>query len=62
MIDAFATSENMKLPLYMSPIPDQGAYAIDALSTPWAGLCLYNYVPSYENSIEGTQEISSRTV
>ncbi len=46
MIDAFDTSENTKLPLYMSPILDQGAYAIDALSTPWVGLCLYIFPPT----------------
>ena len=46
MIDAFATKENAKLPLFISPIPDHNAYAIDGLSFPWDNLSLYAYPPT----------------
>ncbi len=46
MIDAFATADNAKLPVYISPIPDEKAYSVDALSTPWTGLCLYLFPPT----------------
>ena len=46
MIDGFATAENTKLPIYISPIPDEKAYAVDALSTPWHNLSLYLFPPT----------------
>ena len=37
-VDLFATSLNKKLPLYVSPIPDPQAWAVDALNIPWENL------------------------
>ena len=34
-IDLFATRFNNKLPLFVSPVPDPLATAVDALSLPW---------------------------
>ncbi len=45
MIDMFATSVNAKLPLYVSPMLDPGAIAVDALSIPWTGH-LYMFPPA----------------
>ena len=45
MIDAFATSLNHQLPLYYSPVPDQQAVAVDAMSQDWQGLYLYAFPP-----------------
>ena len=42
-VDLFATLLNHKLPLYVSPIPDQNAWDIDALNINWAGLTAYAY-------------------
>ena len=44
-IDLFATKRNTKLPLYVSPVPDQDAWAEDALSISWKGLIAYAYPP-----------------
>ena len=44
-VDLFATHLNHKLPLYVSPIPDQKAWAIDALNINWMGLMAYAYPP-----------------
>ena len=44
-IDLFATYFNNQLPVYMSPMPDAQAYAIDALSTPWTGMWAYAFPP-----------------
>ena len=44
-IDLFATSFNKQLQVYMSPIPDPGALASDALSQSWEGLNAYAYPP-----------------
>ena len=46
MIDVFATADNAKLPLYISPIPDPAAYAVDSLSFSWNGLSVYAYPPT----------------
>ncbi len=46
IIDAFATAENKKLPVYFSPIPDPEAYAVDALSQDWTGLSMYAFPPT----------------
>ena len=46
MVDAFATRDNAKLPLFISPIPDPHAYAIDGLSFPWDNLSIYAYPPT----------------
>lgn len=45
MIDLFATSFNHRLPLYVSPVPDPEAWAVDALSFPWKGLSAYAFPP-----------------
>ena len=34
-VDLFATSLNTKFPLYVSPIPDPQAWAVDALNILW---------------------------
>ena len=45
-VDLFATHLNHKLPLYVSPIPDQKAWDIDALNINWTGLTAYAYPPT----------------
>ena len=40
-VDLFATCLNHKLPLYMSPVPDQNAWDIDAPNINWSGLTAY---------------------
>ena len=44
--DLFATLLNHKLPLYVSPVPDQNAWDIDALNIKWTGLTAYAYPPT----------------
>lgn len=47
LIDLFATRANAQLPVYVSPLPDQSAWRIDALSFPWDSLGLvYAYPPA----------------
>ena len=46
MIDLFATQFNHKLPLYVSPLPDPAAVAVDAISMPWNNLIGYAYPPT----------------
>ena len=45
-IDLFATRLNHKVPLYVSPVPDQHAWDIDALNINWLGLTAYAYPPT----------------
>ena len=45
-VDLFATSLNYKVPLYVSPVPDQHAWDIDALNINWSGLTAYAYTPT----------------
>ena len=45
-VDLFATCLNHKVPLYMSPVPDQNAWDIDALNINWSGLTAYAYPPT----------------
>ena len=45
-VDLFATHLNHQLPLYMSPVPDQNAWDIDALNINWLGLTAYVYPPT----------------
>ena len=45
-VDLFATSLNTKLPLYVSPIPDPQALAVDALNIPWENLVAYAFPPT----------------
>ena len=42
-VDLFATHVNHKLPLYVSPVPDQNAWDTDALNINWSGLTAYAY-------------------
>ena len=44
-IDLFATCLSKKLPLYVSPIPDEKALVIDAMSVNWNGMHAYAFPP-----------------
>ena len=44
-IDLFATRLNNRLPLYVSPVPDSKALAIDAMSMNWDGIHAYAFPP-----------------
>jgi ribonuclease HI len=46
MIDLFATKTNKKCLMYVSPVPDKEAMAIDALSMSFQGLVAYAYPPT----------------
>ena len=45
-VDLFASHLNHKIPLYVSPVPDQNAWDIDALNINWLGLTAYAYPPT----------------
>ena len=45
-IDLFTTRFNNKLPLFVSPVPDPLATAVDALSLPWEDLDAYAFPPA----------------
>ena len=45
-IDLFATRFNHKLPLFVSPVPDTLAVAVDALTLPWEDLDAYAFPPT----------------
>ena len=45
-IDLFATRFNNKLPLFVSPVPDPMATAVDALSLSWEDLEAYAFPPT----------------
>ena len=45
-VDLFATRFSHKLPLYVSPVPDNHASAIDALSMNWNFLHAYAFLPT----------------
>ena len=45
-VDLFATRLNHKMPLYVSPVPDQNAWNIDALNISWSSLVAYAYPPT----------------
>ena len=44
-VDLFTTRFNRKLPLFVSPVPDPLAWAIDALSLPWEDLDAFAFPP-----------------
>jgi ribonuclease HI len=46
MIDLFATRFNNKLPLFVSPVPDPKALAVDAMSMDWARRNCYAFPPT----------------
>ena len=43
VVDMFATVHNMHLPQFISPLPEPGALAIDALSQDWQGRSMYMF-------------------
>ena len=45
MVDMFATKMNNKPPLYVCPVPDPNAMAVDALNILWEALDGYAYCP-----------------
>jgi ribonuclease HI len=45
MVDLFATRFNHRLPVYVSPVPDPQAWAVDALAISWEGLEAYAFPP-----------------
>jgi hypothetical protein len=45
MVDLFATRHNHRLPLYVSPVLDPAAWAVDALSLDWSRLEAYAFPP-----------------
>ena len=45
MVDLFATRLNHRLPLYVSPVMDPGAWALDALTLDWDRLVAYAFPP-----------------
>ena len=44
-VDLFATWLNHKLPMFVSPVPDPTAWAVDALSLSWENLDAYAFPP-----------------
>jgi hypothetical protein len=46
MLDLMATRYNNKMPIYVSPIPDPKAFAVDALSIDWTGMYAYVFPPT----------------
>ncbi len=46
LLDLFATRQNAQLPLFVSPVPDEQAMAVDALSIPWTNLYAYAFPPT----------------
>jgi hypothetical protein len=44
-LDLFATSLNHKLDIFVSPVPDPLAYAVDAMSISWKGMFAYAFPP-----------------
>ena len=46
LIDLFATRDNNKLPTFVSPYPDEMAFATDALAISWNGMWAYAYPPT----------------
>ena len=44
-IDLFASSRNAKLPIYISWLPNQLAYAVDAFTVSWQDLNFYAFPP-----------------
>ena len=45
LVDLFATRFNHKLPSFVSPVPDQAAWAVDTLSLSWGQLNTYTFPP-----------------
>jgi len=45
-LDLFATKDNAKLPVFVSPLPDPEAWAEDALAISWTNLWAYAFPPT----------------
>lgn len=45
-VDLFATRLNNRLPVFVSPVPDPRAWAVDALFLDWTNLDLYAFPPT----------------
>ena len=45
-IDLFATSDNHKIDTFVSPFPDELAWATDAMSISWQGMWAYAFPPT----------------
>ena len=45
-VDMFATANNARLPVFVSPLPDPQAWRVDAFSFPWENLDMYLYPPT----------------
>ncbi len=45
MLDLFATRDNKRMPLFVSPFEDEQAWRVDALSFPWDGVEAYAFPP-----------------
>ena len=45
-VDLFAIRFNNRLPLFISPVPDSQAWAVDALSLSWEDLVLNTFPPA----------------
>jgi integrase len=59
LVDMFATSDNCKLPIYVSPIPDPQAMAVDALIVNRVDKSVYVLFPSDSDSQQGTGQDAS---
>lgn len=46
LIDLFATRKNRQLPMFVSPVPDPEALAVDALAISWQGWYAYAFPPT----------------
>ncbi|VDI47407.1 Hypothetical predicted protein [Mytilus galloprovincialis] len=58
-VDLFATSLNYKIQVFMSPVPDPKAYAVDCMSVPWDGMFAYAF-PTVQISVTSSSEDLSR--
>ena len=45
LVDLFATQESARLPVFVSPVPDSRALAVDALSISWEAMVVYAFPP-----------------
>ena len=45
MVNLFSTRFNHRLEIYISPVPDPGVWAVDALSVSWTLLLGYAFTP-----------------
>ena len=45
LLDLFATNYSTRLPMFVSPVPDPQAWAVDAMAIPWMGLNAYAFPP-----------------